>query len=348
MAQKRGRLSLEADPHANPRSTRRNSQLEDPSPPVASGSGTTRAPKSRPTSKSRAPRISDPASDRKPSRPSLLGAQRAAGSSNEGEPSSSRSTRRTAPLAGTLADMLKDPAVMSVAGGFDPIAGRYVARGRVLEGPDPPPPIAPPTPPPPPPRPVVAPIPVQAPAPAAAPSPIPRPPKPRPVSLHNGDLRRFAASPKERRASSGAMAGPSNGHGRPSSPSTPPSSSRGTRQSAPIAGSLGQLIASPAVAAVAGGYDAEAGRYTSIRRIPPIASAPSTPVVAAQASPAAAESSRGTRSRAPLAGLTVADLVASPEAQAVSGGYNPATGKYMGIRKRGTGAGSPPLGQPRS
>ena len=346
-AQKRSRPSLEVDPHANPRSTRRNSQLEDPTRPVASGSGLARPPKPRTSSHGRMARPSDPAVDRKSSRPQLLSA-RSGGSSNEGEVVPNRSTRRSAPLAGTLADMLKDPAVMSVAGGFDPVAGRYVARGRVAEGPDFPP-MAPLTAPPtPPPRPATAPPPSSAPQAVKAPSPASRPPpRPRPVSLHSGDLRRYIASPKERRASSGAASRPILSPGpRPASPATPSASARSTRLSAPIEGSLNQLIASPAVAAVAGGYDAEAGRYTSTRRILGSAGAPSTPVVAPPASPA--ESSRGTRSRAPLQGMTVADLVASPEAQAVSGGYNPATGKYMGIRKRGTGSASPQVGQPRS
>lgn len=349
--QKRGRPSLEVDPHANPRSTRRNSQLEEPAKPAASGSGSSGRSKSRPTSQTRTSRPSDSTPERK-ARPSLLGPHC---SSNEGESGSSRSTRRSAPLAGTLADMLKDPAVMSVAGGFDPVAGRYVARGRVAEGPEPPPLPPPPAPPTPPPRPATAPAPHSAPKSTAAAAAAARPtPRPRPVSLHSGDLRRFAASSiKERRASSGAAPRPTNGLASPSTPSSS-SSNRSTRLSAPIHGSLNQLIASPAVAAVAGGYDFEAGRYTSTRRLVST-SAPSTPVAAGpapstpaptQASPA--ESSRGTRSRAPLAGMTVADLVASPEARAVSGGYNPATGKYIGARKRGTAAGSPPVGQPRA
>lgn len=167
--------------------------------------------------------------------------------------------------------------------------------------------------------------------------------------MHNGDLRRLVATPKERRSSTGTSGEAFNGRKpaveAPSTPSTSQltsTSSRSTRLSAPIAGKLADLIASPEFSAVSGGFDASSGKYVSNRRVTAIAS---PPVDVLPVTPEA--SGRSSRSRAPIAG-SLADLVASPTVAAVSGGYNPETGKYSGIRKRGMGAGSPSVGeQPR-
>ncbi|KAK4056731.1 hypothetical protein OIO90_002283 [Microbotryomycetes sp. JL221] len=52
----------------------------------------------------------------------------------DGSTGPKRGTRRSAPIAGNLSDVLRDPSVMNVAGFYDPVLGKYRARGSLAEG----------------------------------------------------------------------------------------------------------------------------------------------------------------------------------------------------------------------
>lgn len=107
---------------SNPRSTRRHSQLDEkpaskPAPKKASTSSKVgSAPSSR-------PRARPPAATEDPVKAWTDSNDRQAAESRE-RPTHGRGTRLAAPIVGRLTDVLRDPAVMSVSGGFDYIAGR--------------------------------------------------------------------------------------------------------------------------------------------------------------------------------------------------------------------------------
>ncbi|KAM0791426.1 hypothetical protein ACM66B_005885 [Microbotryomycetes sp. NB124-2] len=56
----------------------------------------------------------------------------ASSSSNGARVEPKRGTRRSAPIAGNLSDVLRDPSVMNVAGFYDPVLGKYRSRGSLV------------------------------------------------------------------------------------------------------------------------------------------------------------------------------------------------------------------------
>ncbi|KAM0752373.1 hypothetical protein T439DRAFT_206708 [Meredithblackwellia eburnea MCA 4105] len=109
-------------------------------------------------------------------------------------------------------------------------------------------------------------------------------------------------------------------------------SSRNTRRSHPIAGDLKDLMNSPQVMGVAGGYNESLGRYTSSRRVTaPVRSAtPDTPPPPPPPAVVTASGGEGrsTRRTQPIEG-NLQDLIASPLVAAVSGGFDPETKRYI-------------------
>ena len=158
--------------------------------------------------------------------------------------------------------------------------------------------------------------------------------------------------------------------------SAPPEGVRSTRRSFPIAGPLRDLIYSPAAVAANGGWDAAAGKYVSATTASsaaspaPLARRASSALVDGgatssssrrkrPASPAGPPTStaappadvRSTRRSFPMAGTRMADLVYSPAARLVSGGWDPVLGRYVSAAKgepttgsRAGGASTPHLG----
>lgn len=156
----------------------------------------------------------------------------------------------------------------------------------------------------------------------------------------------------------------------------PPEGVRSTRRSFPIAGPLRDLIHSPAAVAANGGWDAAAGKYVSAasaasqaasaaspapptgRRRASSASAdgaggsasssrkrPASPALAAPTSSSAPPADvRSTRRSFPMAHTKVSDLVYSPAARLVSGGWDPVSGKYVSAAKGEASSTSSPAG----
>ncbi|KAK4054419.1 histone lysine methyltransferase Set9 [Microbotryomycetes sp. JL201] len=118
-------------------------------PPMPSTTKST-AQNSKPTHKTQAKRgrTADGVNGKEPKGPRLSHHERQSASKGKGkikalkssspdsvggsaETGPKRGTRRSAPIAGNLSDVLRDPSVMSVAGFYDPILGKYRSRGSL-------------------------------------------------------------------------------------------------------------------------------------------------------------------------------------------------------------------------
>ncbi|KAK4705869.1 [histone H4]-N-methyl-L-lysine20 N-methyltransferase, partial [Phenoliferia sp. Uapishka_3] len=103
---------------------------------------------------------------------------------------------------------------------------------------------------------------------------------------------------------------------------------RSTRLSQPIAGNLNDLLASPLVTSVAGGYDPATKRYVTTASGKKMAKSPS-PEPLELPGP---RSGRETRRSCPI-GVDIKDLLASPTVAGVSGGYDPIRKRYTGKQR---------------
>ena len=252
-----------------PRSTRRNSLVEraSPSPPPARRAANRRVSKplsrtSNSPNPSKSPKpveASTSSLDKKPTTsvldkkavrlPQVERARSTSASASprpQGESPEARGTRRSAPLQGGLRDLLASPAVTAVAGGYDPVSKRYVNKR------------------------------VKSRSPSPEPEPVELPEvrgtrRSRPI---DGDLRNLLASslvtsvaggydPVSKRYVGKRGKSRSRSAEVEQEPEARPSTVRGTRRSRPLEGDIRSLLASPSVAAVAGGFDARSGKYFS-------------------------------------------------------------------------------------
>ncbi|BGP48598.1 histone lysine methyltransferase Set9 [Rhodotorula kratochvilovae] len=334
-------------PSLNPRSTRRHSKLpESPAPepePIASTS----------KGKGKKARISDAApSERRASITRAGTASRPV----EAPPSLEARRTRSQPLPGKLQDVLYAPETLAATGGYDFEKGRYISKFEATRDPshNPLPPRLP-TPSPPP-------TPARKAAPAPAPAPKAARPPPRTAATATAKVSTpRALVPSTSRASRTSIGSSS---GSPAAPSpAPPEGVRSTRRSFPIAQPLRDLIYSPAAVAANGGWDAAAGKYVSAASASqgPAASSssgrrassaaadgasssrkrPASPAVAQPASASAPPADvRSTRRSFPMAGTRISDLVYSPAARLVAGGWDPVAGRYVSAAKGDAPSGS--------
>ncbi|GAA5921706.1 hypothetical protein JCM3775_001776 [Rhodotorula graminis] len=365
---RRGRTSNESrpspGPSLNPRSTRRHSKLPEPSDQSTAEAGSSTAPSASASGagKKKA-RISaaEPAASASERRRSTTrsGAAAAASTASQPGPPPSLEARRTRsqPLPGKLADVLYAPETLAATGGYDYEKGRYISKFEAARDPshNPLPPRRPsptpdptPSPSPPPPPPARKPAPVAVAKPARRPS-LATPPAP--------STPRVAPSASTSRPPSAAT-GSSGRAPAPATSTAPPDGVRSTRRSFPIAGPLRDLIYSPAAVAANGGWDAAAGKYVSAASAsmaaPPASTArrassasvqggaaasssrrkrPGSPVGHMSSSSAPPADVRSTRRSFPMANTRMADLVYSPAARLVSGGWDPALGRYVSASK---------------
>lgn len=142
---------------------------------------------------------------------------------------------------------------------------------------------------------------------------------PRLTTPRDKSLPRSSSSPKSARSSPRPADSPSS------------ADSRGTRSSRPLNESLRELLSSPAVGGVSGGWDPKRRRYFSPGDGRRPAASPS-PEAAAEDDPSSSSDVRSTRKTRPIEG-DVRSLLASPAVSAVSGGWDAAAGKYTSSRR---------------
>lgn len=151
----------------------------------------------------------------------------------EAAASTSRSTRRSAPIAASLADLVSSPQVLAASGGFDYSTGRYISKGQQTTQP--------------------------------------------PSSVSPSVVRGGTGLAGRNRRSSSARSSPrpltprrtSAADGRSGAVASTvldPSQPRSSRNRAPIAGSIQDLVYSPAALVANGGWSAEEGRYYGSRK----------------------------------------------------------------------------------
>ncbi|GAA5887805.1 hypothetical protein JCM5296_001773 [Sporobolomyces johnsonii] len=329
-------------PASNPRSTRRQPKLEE-SPAASTSAPAPRAKRARSAASNSpaAPSSSNARSNirRRSSRLPVEDAPREEGAQTATPPPSQDGRRtRSQPIPGRLEDVLSAPETLAATGGFDYAKGKYITKHEQLRSPSADP------------RPHRPSLSASFSAPPPSVSRIPRSP--------------VASSSKTRRLShSPATAAPV--ASRPTaaaSSSAPPEGVRATRRSFPIAEKLRDIIYSSSALAATGGFDFEKGKYvgassstlasTSASPAPaqpssrdsstsaakpssskraPSASASASPRPASPASgasPAPPEGVRATRRSFPI-NQPIQQLIYSPAATSVAGGWDPASGKYI-------------------
>ncbi|GAA5968072.1 hypothetical protein JCM21900_004503 [Sporobolomyces salmonicolor] len=343
-----GRLSDGQDPLSanNPRSTRRQPKLEE-SPAASTSAPVPKAKRAR-SAASNSPAASSASNARSDNRrrSSRLPAEdspRGEGAQTATPPPSLDGRRtRSQPIPGRLEDVLSAPETLAATGGFDYAKGKYITKHEQLRSPSADP------------RPHRPSLPASSSAPAASVSRLPRSPV-----ASSSKPRRLSHSP----ATAAPVASRSSAAGSASASPAPPEGVRATRRSFPIAEKLRDIIYSSSALAATGGFDFEKGKYVgassstlaSISSSSP-APAPAQPPsrdsstftakpssskrdLSASASPRPAspaygvstsppEGIRATRRSFPI-NQPIQQLIYSPAATSVAGGWDPASGKYV-------------------
>ncbi|CEQ39589.1 SPOSA6832_01139 [Sporobolomyces salmonicolor] len=343
-----GRLSDGQDPLSanNPRSTRRQPKLEE-SPAASTSAPVPKAKRAR-SAASNSPAASSASNARsdirrRSSRLPVEDSPRGEGAQTATPPPSLDGRRtRSQPIPGRLEDVLSAPETLAATGGFDYAKGKYITKHEQLRSPSADP------------RPHRPSLPASSSAPAPSVSRFPRSPV-----ASSSKPRRLSHSP----ATAAPVASRSSAAASASASPAPPEGVRATRRSFPIAEKLRDIIYSSSALAATGGFDFEKGKYVgaSSSTLASLSSASPAPVPAqppsrdsstftakpssskrdlsASASPRPAspasgvstsppEGIRATRRSFPI-NQPIQQLIYSPAATSVAGGWDPASGKYI-------------------
>ncbi|KAI5480556.1 GTP-binding protein 1, partial [Pseudohyphozyma bogoriensis] len=229
-----------------------------------------------------------------------------------------RSTRLSQPISVDLRTLMASSQVTQVSGGFDPSSGRYFSTKQAVKLGD------------------VEPERVRSESPASVEAPKARP-KSRQSSFGTLATKPRVPSPLSPKAASAtlpasrssAIASTSSAVASGSSPKPvfPTGTERTTRRSNPIAGDISALVASPEVAAIAGGYDYKTGKYLSSKRAIALLNEVGTSGTSGTSDSSRSESPELVEG----ASVTRKKRNGNGDASAMSatvGGFDPTTGKY--------------------